>query len=58
MREIECTPWSIVTTYVVCINGDILMIFPYDILWFLAVVRFPNEISCLLVLVPNTVVLK
>ncbi len=46
-------------------NGDILMRFPDDmscflavVRVFLAVVRVPFEMSCLLALVPNTVVPK
>jgi hypothetical protein len=39
-------------------NGDILMRCLHDISCFLAVVRFPYEISCLLIFVLNTVVSK
>jgi hypothetical protein len=39
-------------------NGDILLRLTHDLSSFLAVMRFPNEISCLSALVPNTVVSK
>jgi hypothetical protein len=39
-------------------NGDVFMRFPNDISCFLAVVRFPYEISGFKALVPNTVVSK
>ena len=57
-REIECTlPCAIVTTYVVCDKrwysyGMSLRYF----MFFLAVVRFPYDMACLLVLVPIAVV--
>ncbi len=41
-----------------CLNGDILMMRPDGISCFLFVVRFSNEISCLMTLVPRTVVSK
>ncbi len=39
-------------------NGDTVTRSPSDIFCFLSVVRFPYEISCLLALVQNTVVIK
>ena len=49
MREIERTMWFVT-------KGDVPMRCHNDISCFLAVVRFPYEILCLLALVPNTVV--
>ncbi len=39
-------------------NNDILMRCPDDISCFFALVRFPYGVSCLLVLVPNTIFLR
>ncbi len=48
LRPIVVATWFVT-------NGDILMRCPDDISFFLAVVRFPYEISCLSALTPNTV---